>query len=159
MSKRAPATPAVRVLRQSGYEYDEHVYDYDQFPGALGAAEYIGVDPHLTVKTVVFSTSDGDGVIVLMHGDLEVSQKELARILGVKSTAPATQAQADRWTGYQFGGTSPLGTRTRLPVLAESSIADLPIAYVNAGRKGFVIGIKTQELLDLCEARLVEVSA
>ncbi len=152
-------TPAVRALRQSGVEYEGHVYDYDRFPGALGAAEYIGVDPHLTVKTVVFATSDGDGVIVLMHGDLEVSQKELARILDVKSTAPATQNQADRWTGYRFGGTSPLGTRTRLPVLAERSIADLPIVYVNAGSRGFVIGINAQELLDLCGARLVEVSA
>lgn len=158
MSKKSPVTPAVRALRAAGAEYTEHVYAYERFPGALGAAEFIGIDPHLTAKTIVFATSEASGVVVIMHGDLEVSTKKLARVLGVKTARPATQDEGIKWTGYRFGGTSPIGLRTPLPILAQHTLADLETVYVNAGHRGFVIGIAPRTLLELCDAELTEVS-
>lgn len=156
---RAPVTRAVRVLRDVGAKYTEHVFDYRRHPGAEGAAEALGVDLHATAKTIVFTTDDRRGVVALMHGDLEVSTKKLARRLGVKSVRPATQREADRFTGYQFGGTSPLGMRTDLPVYAQPTLADLETIYVNAGSRGFLIGISPNALFDLTGARLADVAA
>ena len=105
-ASRAPSTNASRVLRAAGVGYTEHVFDYRRYPGAEGAAEYLGVDPHLTAKTIVFTTGRGPGLVVLMHGDLEVSAKKLARAVGVKTARPANQREANRITGYRFGGTA-----------------------------------------------------
>jgi Cys-tRNA(Pro) deacylase len=157
--KKVPVTPAVRALRAAGVDYEEHVFDYGRYPGAMGAAVAIGVDPHVTAKSIVFETSDGDGAIVLMHGDLEVSAKKLARKLGVKSAAPASQERARRWTGYEFGGTTPLGTRTGLPVLAQETLIDLEKVYVNAGSRGFLIGIDPTVLIELTGAATADLSA
>jgi len=158
MSKRPPVTPAVRALRAAGAQYTEHTYDYERYPGAIGAAEFIGIDPHLTAKTIVFATSEGSGLIVLMHGDAEVSTKKLARVLGVKSTRPANQEEGRRWTGYEFGGTSPLGLRSEMSVFAQATLSDLDVAYVNAGSRGFVIGINSKVLLELSDATLADVA-
>lgn len=157
--KRVPVTRAVRALRDAGASYSEHVFDYERHPGAQGAAEALGVDPHSTAKTIVFTTEEGRGVVALMHGDLEVSTKKLARELEVKSVRPATQREADRLTGYQFGGTSPLGMRTDLPVFAQTSLAELDTVYVNAGSRGFLIGISPVLLFGLVGARLADVAA
>jgi Cys-tRNA(Pro) deacylase len=146
------------VLRSSGVEYTEHVFDYDRFPGAAGAAEALGVDLHHTAKTIVFTTSDGSGAVVLMHGDREVSVKRLARIMDVKTVNPATQREADRLTGYQFGGTSPLGMRTDPPVYAESTLADLDLVYVNAGSRGFLVGLDPRVLIELTGAVLADLA-
>lgn len=157
--KKAPVTPAVRALRAAGADYEEHVFDYNRYPGAMGAAEAIGVDPHLTAKSIVFETSDRDGTIALMHGDIEVSAKKLARMLGVKSAAPASQERARRWTGYEFGGTTPLGMRTPLPVLAQETLTDFEKVYVNAGSRGFLIGIAPTVLIELTDAATADLSA
>lgn len=157
--QKTPVTPAVRVLRAAGIDYTEYVFDYGRHPGALGAAEFIGVDPHLTAKSIVFETSEGTGALVLMHGDLEVSAKKLARVLGVKSATPAGQEQARRWTGYEFGGTTPLGMRTGLPVLAQETLTGLETVYVNAGSRGFLIGIEVGRLLEITGARLADLTA
>lgn len=159
MARRAPATPAIRVLRQAGASYTEHIFDYRRYPGAEGAAEALGIDPHLTAKTIVFTTDGGEGVVALMHGDLEVSAKKLAREMGTKTVRPATQREADRFTGYQFGGTSPLGMRTELAVFAQQSLADLETVYVNAGSRGFLIALAPLTLFDLAGARLADVAA
>lgn len=156
--RKSPVTAAVRALRSAGVEYTEHLYDYDRFPGAMGAAEVIGVDPAITAKTIVLATSTSEGLIVLMNGDREISTKRLARHIGVKETRTATQREATAWSGYQFGGTSPLGLRTSLPVYAQKEIAALPIVYVNAGKRGFVIGVGSAALLSLCDAQLVDVA-
>lgn len=156
---RPPVTNAVRALRAAGVDYTEHAYDYNRFPGALGAAEYIGTDPHLTAKTIVFSSDDGLGAVVLMHGDLQVSVKRLARVMEVRAVRPSTQKEADRLTGYRFGGTSPLGMRSELPVYAERSLADLDIVYVNGGSRGFLIGIDADTLIELSGAILADVAA
>lgn len=158
-AKRPPVTRAVRALRDAGAPFSAHVFDYERHPGAEGAAEALGIDPHLTAKTIVFTTDGGEGVVALMHGDLEVSTKKLARSLGVKSVRPATQREADRFTGYQFGGTSPLGMRTELTVFAQESLVDLDTIYVNAGSRGFLVGIAPGILLDLVGARLADVAA
>jgi Cys-tRNA(Pro) deacylase len=134
-------------MRLAGIEYEPYVYDYEQHPGALGAAEVIGVDPHLTVKTIVMETSNGDGVLVLMNGDREISTKTLARLLEVKTTKPATAERGRRWTGYEFGGTSPFGTRTEMPLYAHEDIAGMETIYVNAGSRGFVVGMRASDLV------------
>ena len=145
-------------MRAAGLDYSEHLFDYQTHPGALGAAEAIGVDPHQVVKTLVMSTDTGEGLLVLMHGDRKVSAKRLARLVGVKKIVPADADQARRWTGYNFGGTSPFGTRRRLPVYAEESIAALPRAYLNAGRRGFLVGLDPRAMLTALEAELVNVA-
>lgn len=150
--KKTPVTNAIRTLRQARVEFSEYLFDYERYPGAHGAAEYLGVDPHLTAKTIVFTTDTGGGAVVLMHGDLEVSTKKLARVLGVKSTRPATQREADRVTGYQFGGTSPLGMKTNPPVVAQETLPLLDLVYVNAGSRGFLVGISPITLIDLTGA-------
>jgi Cys-tRNA(Pro) deacylase len=109
-------------------------------------------------KTLVMATDAGEGVLVLIHGDRKVSTKALARLLGVKRVVPATAEQASRWTGYEFGGTSPFGTRRQLPVYAEMTIADLPRAYLNAGRRGFLVGLDPREMLVALEGKLVSVA-
>lgn len=157
-ARRAPATAAIRVLRDAGVAYSEHVFDYQRYPGAEGAAEALAVEPHSTAKTIVFTTDGGEGVVALMHGDLEVSTKKLAREMGVKTVRPATEREAGRYTGYRFGGTSPLGMRTDLPVFAQSGLAELDTVYVNAGSRGFLIGITPDVLFDLVGARLADVA-
>lgn len=159
MAKKTPVTPAVRVLRDAQVGFTPYVYEYGRYPGALGAAEFIGIDPHLTAKTIVLATSAGAGVVVLMNGDREVSTKSVARMLGEKTVEPASQRQGTAWTGYQFGGTSPLGMKTDLPVFAQPEIAEFETVYVNAGKKGFVVGLDPGDLLRLTSARLVDLAA
>ena len=156
---RAPVTRAVHSLRDAGATYTEHVFDYERHQGAAGAARALGVDVHATAKTIVFTTDDNQGAVVLMHGDLEVSTKKLARHMGTKSVRPATSREASRFTGYQFGGTSPLGMRTDLAVYAHPTLADLETIYVNAGSRGFLVGMSPQTLFDLTGAVLADVAA
>lgn len=158
MAKRTPATAATRELQSHGVPYTEHLFDYRRFPGADGAAEAIGVSPHVTAKTIVFTTDSGDGAIALMHGDREVSTKKLARALGVKTVRLATQGEARRFTGYHFGGTSPLGLRTKLDVFAQETLAHLDTMYVNAGSRGFLIGIDPKTVVALTGARLGDIA-
>jgi len=145
-------------MRAAGIEYREHLFDYRSHPGAGGAAEAMGVDPHAVVKTLVMATDSGEGLVVLMHGDRKVSTKALARLLGVKRVGPADGDQARRWTGYEFGGTSPFGTRKALPIYAEETIADLPRVFLNAGKRGFLVGLDPKPMLVALEAKLVSVA-
>ena len=155
--KKAPVTPAVRALRAAGVEFDEHLFDY-QPGGAVKAAEETGLDPHGTIKTLVLETSDGDALIVLMHGDREVSTKALARHLGVKSVAMADPQKALRSTGYQVGGTSPFGTRTTIPVYVEQSILELDRITINGGKRGFLVTMATDDAVRLLAPQPVEVA-
>ena len=116
------------------------------------AARELGVDEHLTVKTLVMEDEKKSPFIVLMHGDREVSTKDLARILGVKTVQPCDPAAANRHTGYMVGGTSPFGTKKALPVYVEETILSLPVIYINAGRKGLLVEMKPAELLRILEA-------
>jgi Cys-tRNA(Pro) deacylase len=143
---RAPMTPAVRALRQAGIEFTEHPYTYVEHGGTAAFARQYGVDEHLVVKTLVMEDEAKKPLVVLMHGDREVSTKELARTLGVKSVHPCAPETAERHSGYQVGGTSPFGLRKPLPIYVEESILALPVIYVNGGKRGFLVGLDPKEL-------------
>ena len=134
-----PITPAVRFLRERKVEFVPHLYDYVEKGGARESARQLGVDQHKVIKTLVFETNEKKPLIVLMHGDREVSTKNLARHLGVKSVEPAALERASKWTGYLFGGTSPFGTRTPMPIYVEESIFELEKILINGGKRGFLV--------------------
>lgn len=136
-----PITPAVRFLREKKIDFTPHLYDYVEKGGTRESAKQLGVDEHAIIKTLVFETNEKKPLIVLMHGDREVSTKTLARLLGVKSVEPATPEKASKLTGYLVGGTSPFGTRTAMPVYAEKSILALEKIYINGGKRGFLVEI------------------
>jgi Cys-tRNA(Pro) deacylase len=155
--KRFSETPATVFLKQHGIPYTEHVYEYVEHGGTRVSAEALGVDEHAVVKTLVMEDEAKRPLIVLMHGDREVSTKNLARQAGVKRIEPCSPETAQRHSGYQIGGTSPFGTRKRLPVYAEKTIFGLPRIYINGGRRGFLVGIDPNELMRVLQPTLVEV--
>jgi Cys-tRNA(Pro) deacylase len=152
-----PITPAVRFLRDKKVAFTPHLYDYVEKGGTRESARQLGLGEHAVVKTLVFETNENRPVLVLMHGDREVSAKNLARHLGVKSVAPTAPEKASKITGYIVGGTSPFGTRSRLPVYAEKSIFELDRIYINGGKRGFLVGIEPSILKDVLPAEEVEV--
>lgn len=93
-----------------------------------------------------------------MHGDCEVSTKNLARQLAVKSIEPCPPAIADKHSGYQVGGTSPFGTRQAMPVYMEASIAELPRIYLNGGKRGYLIGVDPADVVRVLQPTLVNVA-
>jgi Cys-tRNA(Pro) deacylase len=141
MSIDYPVTSAVRFLREKKIEFVPHRYEYLEKGGTGESARQLSLDEHAVIKTLVFETNEKKPLIVLMHGDREVSTKNLARHLGVKSVQPATAETATKVTGYQFGGTSPFGTRMKLPVYAESTIFQLDRIFINGGKRGFLVEI------------------
>jgi Cys-tRNA(Pro) deacylase len=142
-----PMTLAVRMLRTHSVEFLPHEYIYLEKGGTRQSADELGVDEHNVIKTLVFQDEFGNGLIVLMHGDREVSTKELARTIGVRKIEPCDAVKAMKLTGYQFGGTSPFGTKTELPVYAEKTIFDLDKIYINGGKRGFLVEINPTALL------------
>jgi len=141
-----PVTPAVRVLREKAIAFQPHLYAYEERGGTRHSAEELGVAEHAVVKTLVMETESREPLIVLMHGDREVSTKELARTLGVKSVSPCDPVTAQKRTGYQVGGTSPFGIRKPLSVYAEKTIFNLPLIYINGGKRGFLVSIHPSDL-------------
>jgi Cys-tRNA(Pro) deacylase len=151
-------TQAIRVLRQHDVAYTDHPYDYEPRGGTAISARELRVDEHAVIKTLIMEDDHKRPMIVLMHGDREVSTKNLARFLGVKHVAPCDPAVADRHSGYQVGGTSPFGTRKAMPVYMERSIAELPYVYVNGGRRGYLVGMPPTELTRVLKPALVDVA-
>lgn len=151
-----PVTPAVRLLREKSVAFEPHLYDYVERGGTRHSAASLGVDEHAVVKTLVLETETRRPLIMLMHGDCEVSTKGLARTLGVKSVTPCDPATAQKHTGYMVGGTSPFGTRTRLPIYVERTIFELPKIYINGGKRGFLVAVEPKDLRIL--SPLTEVS-
>lgn len=152
-----PVTPAIRVLRENRVDFTPHLYTYIEKGGTAESAKQLGVDEHAVIKTLVFETNERKPLIVLMHGDRQVSQKKLARDIGVKAVEPAAADQAAKWTGYQFGGTSPFGSKTEIPVYVEKTILDLDRIYINAGKRGFLVEIEPDVLKRILGAAEVEV--
>ena len=155
---RAPATAAVRALRAAGASFSEHPYAYVAHGGTAAFAAAAGVDEHAVVKTLVMEDDARRPLVVLMHGGREVSTKELARALGVKSVHPCAPETAERHSGYQVGGTSPFGLRKPLPVYVEESVLALPVIYINGGRRGFIVGLDPKELVRLLRPTPVRVA-
>ena len=152
-----PITTAVRDLREKGLNFVPHLYNYVEKGGTGESARQLGVDEHAVIKTLVFETNDKKSLIVLMHGDRQVSTKNLARHLAVRSVEPATSERANKFTGYQFGGTSPFGLKTQMPVYVEKTIFALDTIYINGGKRGFLIEIEPKVLKEALEAIEVEV--
>ena len=152
-----PVTPAIRVLRQNKVEFEPVLFDYVEKGGTKHSAEVLGVDEHSVVKTLVFETNEKKPLIVLMHGDRQVSTKNLARHLGVKSVEPAAPEKANKLTGYLVGGTSPFGIKTRMPVYAEKTIFDLARIYINGGKRGFLVALDPAVLKKVLGVTEVEV--
>jgi len=139
-------TPATVFLKRNGVSYTEHEYEYVEHGGTEVSARALGVPEHQVVKTLVMEDEDGKPLIVLMHGDRKVSTKNLARQAGRKRIEPCKPEVAQRHSGYQVGGTSPFGTRKSMPIFMERSILELPEIYINGGRRGFLVKLKTEEL-------------
>jgi Cys-tRNA(Pro) deacylase len=155
---KTPSTPATRLLREQGVAYTEHPYRYEERGGTRVSARELGVDEHAVVKTLVMEDDAAAPLVVLMHGDREVSTKALARQLGVKSVQICRPEVAQRHSGYLVGGTSPFGTRKRMPVYVERSILALDRIYVNGGSRGFLVGIAPAELVRVLSATPVDVA-
>jgi Cys-tRNA(Pro) deacylase len=153
-----PVTPAVRLLREKQVEFEPHLYTYEERGGTRHSAECLDVSEHAIVKTLVMETEARKPLVVLMHGDCEVSTKNLARAIGTKSVQPCDPQTAQKHTGYLVGGTSPLGTRVRLPVYVERTIFELPQIYLNGGKRGFLVSINPQDLRALLTVEEVEVA-
>jgi Cys-tRNA(Pro) deacylase len=153
-----PVTPAVRVLREEKIEFEPHLYNYEERGGTRHSAESLGVDEHAVVKTLVMETDARKPLIVLMHGDREVSTKQLAREIGARSVAPCKPETAQKHTGYLVGGTSPLGTRATLPVYVERTIFDLSKIYINGGKRGFLVSFDPKVLRELLPVEEVSVA-
>lgn len=150
------ATPAIHLLKQHHVPFTEHEYRYEERGGTAVSSRELGVDEHLVIKTLVMEDERKQPLIVLMHGDKEVSTKNLARQIGRKTVAPCAPDVAQKHTGYLVGGTSPFGTRKEMPVFLERSIADLDRIYVNGGRRGFLIALAPSDLMRVLSPTLVD---
>jgi Cys-tRNA(Pro) deacylase len=157
MSK-SPSTPATRLLRERGVAYTEHPYRYEEKGGTRVSSRELGVDEHAVVKTLVMEDEAGQPLVVLMHGDREVSTKALARQIGRRAVQICKPEVANRHSGYQVGGTSPFGTRKVMPIYVERSILDLEKIYVNGGSRGFLVGLAPRDLAAILSPTPVDVA-
>jgi len=155
---RVADTQATVFLKANRVAYTEHEYEYVEHGGTEVSARALGVPEHAVVKTLVMQDENAKPLIVLMHGDRKVSTKNLARQAGVKRIEPCKPEDAQRHSGYQVGGTSPFGTRKKLPVYLERSILELPKIYINGGRRGFLVGLAPAELARTLAPKLVAVA-
>jgi Cys-tRNA(Pro) deacylase len=158
MSKeKLPVTPAIRVLREHQVAYTPHLYKYEERGGTAVSARELGADEHLMIKTLIMEDEQHQPLIILMHGDREVSTKELARFIGVKTITPCKPEIANKHSGYLVGGTSPFGTHRTMPVYLEETILELPRIYINAGKRGFLVEMQPQDLIRILQPIVVRV--
>jgi Cys-tRNA(Pro) deacylase len=149
---------AIRALRAAGVAFIPHLYPYEPRGGTRASSEALGVPEHCVVKTLIFETERRDPLCILMHGDREVSAKQLAREIATKSVAPCAPEVADRHSGYQVGGTSPFGLRRAMPMYMQSTILDLPRIYINGGARGFLVELDPREVQRVLAPVLVDVA-
>ncbi|HEX3063460.1 MAG TPA: aminoacyl-tRNA deacylase [Usitatibacter sp.] len=150
-------TPATQFLADRGVEYTEHEFEYLEHGGTGHSSKMLGVPEHEVVKTLIMENEKGEPLVVLMHGDRKVSTKELARAAGMKRIAPCRPEVATRHSGYLIGGTSPFGTRKRMPIFLEKGVLDLSRIYINGGRRGYLLGMAPSELVRVLSPQVVEV--
>ena len=161
MSKSAklPSTPALRALRAAGVDFEAHTYAYVERGGTAASSAALGVDEHCVIKTLLFEDEAKQPLVVLMHGDREVSAKGLARQLGRRSLAPCAPEVAERHSGYRVGGTSPFGLKKPLPVYVERGVLALPRIYINGGARGLLVSLDPGALTSRCGATPVDAAA
>jgi Cys-tRNA(Pro) deacylase len=152
-------TAALRALEAASCEFEVCPYKYVEKGGTRASSQALGVDEHAVIKTLIFETGRGAPLIVLMHGDHQVSTKALARHMGEKSIVPCTPATAQKHSGYQVGGTSPFGTRKAMPVYMQETIAQLDLIYINGGKRGLLVKMDPKDLIVILEPELVEIYA
>jgi Cys-tRNA(Pro) deacylase len=155
---KTPSTSATRLLREHGVAFTEHLYRYEERGGTRVSAVALGVDEHQVVKTLILEDDERQPLIVLMHGDRDVSLKTLARVIGKKAAEMCDPKTAQRHSGYLVGGTSPFGTRRQMPVYVERSILGLDRIYINGGARGFLVGITPADLVRLLAPTPIEVA-
>lgn len=155
---KIPVTPAIRLLRQEKVAFTPRLYAYEERGGTAVSARELGVDEHCVIKTLLMEDENKQPLIILMHGDMEVSTRQLARTIGARSISPCTPDVANRHSGYQVGGTSPFGTRRKMPVYMEETIAGLPVIYINGGGRGFLIEMDPREMMRVLEPVPVRVA-
>lgn len=155
--KHVSETPATQFLKQHKVAFEEHPYEYVDHGGALEAARQLGLDPHSVAKTLIMEDEHARPLVILMHGDREVSTKNLARQIGVKKVTPCHPDIAQKHSGYLVGGTSPFATRRKMPVWVQASLLDFPQIHLNGGRRGYLISIAPSVLVDLLGAVAVDV--
>ena len=159
MSKQKfPVTAATRYLREHQIGFAGHLYRYEERGGTAHSAACLGVDEHGVIKTLILEDDRRQPLIALMHGDRKVSTRELARVLGAKTMTPCDPAVAQKHTGYLVGGTSPFGVRKAMPAYMEASILDLPLIYLNGGKRGFLVSLAPSEVQRLLQPTLVNVA-
>lgn len=158
MSQKPPVTAAIRVLRAHKVAFSDHLYDYEEKGGTRVSSQALGVDEYVVIKTLIMQDEQRKPLIVLMHGDCEVSTRNLARQIGVKSITPCPPEVANKHSGYLVGGTSPFGTRNPMPVYMQASIVDLEKIYLNGGKRGYLIGLSPQAILPILQPILVDVA-
>ena len=158
-SAHVSETPATQCLRREGLSFSEHVYDYVEHGGTAESSRQLGVDEHAVVKTLVMQDEAAAPLVVLMHGDREVSTKNLARLIGVKTITPCSPDVANRHSGYMVGGTSPFGSKKTMPVYVQASILDLPKIYINGGKRGYLVGLAPAVLPAILDAKPVDICA
>lgn len=156
--EKTPVTAAVRALRAAGVGFSDHLYSYEEKGGTAVSSRELGVDEHCVIKTLVMENDAKQPLIVLMHGDRQVSTKELARQIGVRSVEPCRPEVAQKHTGYLVGGTSPFGVRRQMPVYVEESILSLPLIYLNGGKRGYLVGLTPAELQRVLQPAPVRVA-
>jgi Cys-tRNA(Pro) deacylase len=155
--KHVSATPATQMLRAAGVAFTEHPYEYVEHGGTAESARQLGVDEHAVIKTLVMQDERAEPLLVLMHGDKQVSLKNLARAIGAKSVEPCKPEVANRHSGYLVGGTSPFGfKRPGVPVYVQQSILALPRICINGGRRGYLVGLAPEVLVSLLGATAVD---
>jgi Cys-tRNA(Pro) deacylase len=156
--EKIPTTPAILVLKAQVDDFTLHTYKYEERGGTKRGASQLDVDEHCVIKTLVMEDETGKPLIILMHGDKEVSTKSLARALGVKSISPCKPAIAEKHTGYKVGGTSPFGTKKAMPLYMEATIANLPEIFINAGSRGLLARMPSAELIRILKPIAVSVA-
>lgn len=154
---KTPVTPAVRLLRAEKVEFTDHLYAYQEKGGTSVSSRELGVAEHCVIKTLIMEDEVKNPLIVLMHGDLQVSTRELARSIGVKQVSPCTPDMAGKHSGYLVGGTSPFGTRRQMPVYLEESITALDRIYINGGKRGYLVAMTPHELVRVLRPVMVKV--
>ncbi|MBK8524220.1 MAG: Cys-tRNA(Pro) deacylase [Betaproteobacteria bacterium] len=155
-NENAPETPATKFLHAHGVAHSNHLYEYEEHGGTKISARELNVSEHAVVKTLVMEDENAKPLIVLMHGDRKVSTKELARQIGCKKVEPCKPEVANRHTGFLVGGTSPFGTKKQMPIYIEKTILDLPLIYVNGGRRGYLVGVHPHDILRVLQPKVVE---
>ena len=156
--EKIPTTPALLALKAQDAYFTLHTYPYEERGGTKRAAGKLMVDEHRVIKTLVMEDEKGKPLIILMHGDKEVSTKSLARAIGTKSVSPCNPAIAEKHTGYKVGGTSPFGTKKAMPVYMEATIANVPEIFINAGSRGLLAQISSAELVRILKPVSVSVA-